>query len=274
MAWFKVDDGLHDHRKVRAAGTPAMGLWVLAGSWSAANETHGFVPAAVVVRWATKAVARKLVDAGLWEPAQQDGETGWRFHDWREFQPTEEEIEAKRAEARERMRKIRANKAKGSRDVRANTPPNDVGTASEVRSTPARPGPYPNYLLTLISRLAAGDAREDRPPPAEVISSWQAIAGPDVDLEAEAAAYLARFGDRPARDERGAWLGWLRHAAGQHATDDPGPDDCGDPPPPRRQSCGDPDCADGWLPDDPDSRPVPCPTCRPHLRPIPTPEAS
>lgn len=68
------------------------------------------------------------------------------------------------------------------------------------------------YLLTLISRLAApSDARTSQPP-AEVIDAWQELAGPDVDLDAEAAAYLRRFGDRPADDERGAWLGWLTKA--------------------------------------------------------------
>ena len=42
--WFKVDDKLHDHRKARKAGKAAMGVWVLAGSWSMDNETDGFVP--------------------------------------------------------------------------------------------------------------------------------------------------------------------------------------------------------------------------------------
>ena len=87
----------------------------------------------------------------------------------------------------------------------------DSVTSQEVTGPPARPGPAHGYLLTLVSRLAAGDAHE--PPPAEVIASWQEIAGQSVDLDAEAAAYLARFGDRPPRDERGAWLGWLRKAA-------------------------------------------------------------
>lgn len=79
-------------------------------------------------------------------------------------------------------------------------------------------GEEERYLLTLVSRLAARDARGSQPPPAEVISAWQKLAGSHVDLDAEAAAYLRRFGDRPADDERGAWLGWLRKA-GQHTPD-------------------------------------------------------
>lgn len=89
--WFKVDDGLHDHRKVRRCDDlAAMGLWVLAGSWAGANnETEGFVPVSVAVRWkGYKRLAGKLVDAGLWEVAELDGEQGWRFHDWHDLQPT------------------------------------------------------------------------------------------------------------------------------------------------------------------------------------------
>lgn len=95
--WFKVDDKLHDHRKSRKAGKAAMGLWVLAGSWSMDNETDGFIPADVLSRWGTPSDARRLVDAGLWREATQKGEQGWRFHDWSRFQPSAAVTAAKRA---------------------------------------------------------------------------------------------------------------------------------------------------------------------------------
>ena len=130
------------------------------------------------------------------------------------------------------------------------------------------PVPVPNLLLTLVSRLAAGNAHE--PPPAETIDAWQETAGPGVDLEAEARAYLGRYGDRPADDERAAWIGWLRRAAERTApADQPGP---GDPAEPARHPLGCGTCTGGWLPPaagDDLERPRPCPTCRPrHLRPV------
>jgi hypothetical protein len=76
MSWFKVDDKLHDHRKSRKAGKSAMGVWVLAGSWSMDNETDGFIPADVLSRWGSAADARRLVEAGLWREAQHKGEPG------------------------------------------------------------------------------------------------------------------------------------------------------------------------------------------------------
>lgn len=87
MPWFKVDNKLHDHRKARKAGKAAMGVWALAGSWCMASETDGFVPENVLTRWGNKKDAERLVDAGFWVPAEHEGEEGWRFHDWLNYQP-------------------------------------------------------------------------------------------------------------------------------------------------------------------------------------------
>lgn len=150
MPWFKVDDELHDHRKARLAGTHAMGLWVLSGSWCGANPDDGFIPESVVVRWeprAYKKLAQRLVDAGLWTVDELDGEHGWRFHDWGDFQPTKEEIEAEKAAARARMKKRRADlKGVSSPDVRPNSGRTDDEPASDVQPRfldpePDRTGP-------------------------------------------------------------------------------------------------------------------------------------
>ena len=87
MAWFKVDDKLHDHRKARKAGKAAMGVWVLAGSWCMSSETDGFVPESVLSRWGTTKDAEALVRVGMWFPDEHEGEDGWRFHDWLNYQP-------------------------------------------------------------------------------------------------------------------------------------------------------------------------------------------
>lgn len=99
--WFKVDDKLHDHRKARKAGKSAMGVWVLAGSWSMDNETDGFVPEDVLPRWGTKSDAARLVQAGLWDRETFQGEQGWRFHDWSRFQPSAAVTAARRAKESE-----------------------------------------------------------------------------------------------------------------------------------------------------------------------------
>lgn len=138
MSWFRVDDHLHAHSKAVRAGTEAMGLWILAGSWAAAEESDGWVPGYMLARLAGAGaddLAERLVRAGLWEHAERDGDAGYVFHQWEEHQPTRAQLEAKREAARERMRAARSQGGKGSGSVRANT----EGTAREVRST--RPDP-------------------------------------------------------------------------------------------------------------------------------------
>lgn len=240
--WFKVDDTFHSHPRRLEATRAALGLWVVAGSWCAQHLTDGLVPTNVVraLGWTLKD-AESLVSCGLW---RRDGK-GYRFHDWHDYQPTRESILAEREAARERMRKLRKGDRSG--EQQANNEDRS-GEVREPRPGPARPDPAAGFLVTLVSRLAAGDAQG--PPPAEVVASWQEIAGEYTDLEAEAAAYLSRFGDRPADDERGAWLGWLRKAAERNA------------PPPKPIGC--PQCVRGWLPDHnglPSEKP--CRKCKP-----------
>ena len=99
MTWFKVDDGLHKHRKRIRAGVEAMGLWVIAGSWCADELTDGWVPADVVDYLAPgvgRDLAKRLETARLWIADTRDGEEGWQFHEWTDQQPTRDEVTAQR----------------------------------------------------------------------------------------------------------------------------------------------------------------------------------
>lgn len=112
MTWFKVDDSFHAHPKVLAADADALGLWVVAGAWSSSNLTDGFVPDHALLRLLPDAdkLARKLVTARLWR--RERG--GYRFHDWNDYNPSSEAVQAERAAARERMRSVRARRKEGA----------------------------------------------------------------------------------------------------------------------------------------------------------------
>ncbi len=169
MAWFKVDDGLPEHRKVRALGrqrVAAMGLWTLCGAWAARNLTDGFVPSEVVRRHDSRELlAGKLQAAGLWEAATEQGERGYRFHDWADSNPTRADVEARREETRKRVAKHRTRRnPQQAPDEAPPTPPGgnrfgnalptplvteDVLTGARTpaqasRPVPARPGPSPS----------------------------------------------------------------------------------------------------------------------------------
>lgn len=94
MTWFKVDDSFHSNPKVLGASPGALGLWVVAGSWSAQNLTEGFVPRHVLPRLIQRAdkFATELERVGLWFRT----ENGFQFHDWTDYNPTREEAVAAR----------------------------------------------------------------------------------------------------------------------------------------------------------------------------------
>lgn len=142
-----------------------------------------------------------------------------------------------------------------------------------VRTPEAEVDTKPACLLTYISRQAGGNAQglsaNDLPP--ELIEQWQEIAGPRVNLEREARAYIAHYADRPARNERSAWVGWLRRARSHAETAAPPPDTPGRP---LVVACSDPLCIGGWLPSAPDKPARPCLLCRPHLVRQPTQDSA
>ena len=114
MGWFRIDDTFHSHPKVRRAGATSVGIWALAGSYCVAYKSRGFIPTWWLQGWGRTGTtaARKLVEAGLWDEAEQDGEPGYQFHDWDDYQQLPEQIERSRdvwrtKKARQRERSSR-----------------------------------------------------------------------------------------------------------------------------------------------------------------------
>lgn len=140
MPWFKVDDGLPTSRKLlsipRRMRLPALGLWTIAGAWSAGELTDGHVPVYMLEEWgATVAQAACLVDAGLWYAERN----GYVFHDWHDYQPERARVLEDRENAKIRMKRVR--EARRSGEQGANVQANAPRTSGEVRSTPTRPDP-------------------------------------------------------------------------------------------------------------------------------------
>jgi hypothetical protein len=154
MPYFPVDDGFHSHRKAIKAGTHAIGLWTLSGSWSNDNGTDGFIPDYVAARFDPdyEALAARLVEVGLWTAEEINGEKGWLFHDW-----TGEEGGEKRNYTRAEVEKKRrewANRKAKSRERQAGVPHN---VTRDNRVTPNG--------LTRDSNVTAGSAQN---PPENV----------------------------------------------------------------------------------------------------------
>ena len=132
MAWFKVDDGFHASHKVlvipRSVRLPAVGLWTLAGAWSADQELDGFIPGFMVTELGgTPRVVAALVKAGLWDEVDPDG---YKYRNWGEYQPTRAELEASRAKEAERKRRYREQQNAGNGEA-----PSDDQAVTEPRSS-------------------------------------------------------------------------------------------------------------------------------------------
>lgn len=227
MPWFKCDDKLHDHRKTRIAGKSAMGLWVIAGTWSADQLTDGFIPESVMLRWGTRSDAAKLVKAGLWFADELDGEQGWRFHDWDDYQPTK----ARREATSEARRAAGAAGGRASADTKRqasskqNAKQNASSLPSKGQAPPASkrqaPGPEPEPVPSATDVAERGAPKRAAPRTrfpadftfddvaAETAQKWPRI-GPDV---------FDKFRDHHTAkgttmaDWRAAWRTWCGREA-------------------------------------------------------------
>lgn len=172
MPWFKIDDKFHSHKKTSRCGLAAVGMWSVLGSWCADQLTDGFVPDYVVREkggrgW--RKLADELVEVGYWEPAESDGDKGWKFHDWDDFNPSRDQVEEERRAARERMAvrrkfgrttgELRDDFGRTSDDVRLPRPdptrssygttppaPPEGGFRTRRRDTQPDPDPWETYL--------------------------------------------------------------------------------------------------------------------------------
>lgn len=176
MAWFKVDDGLHDHRKVRRVrrshaekrrDVAPFGLWVLAGSWASGNGTKGFIPSEVLEEWDDDSadLAGRLVAAGLWWETEEDGEPGYGFHDWHDYVPRVDGINDS-AESGRRGNHVRWHEKRNRIDPECefctfghrpesggDVAPNRVGESGPYREpVPTRPDPSLSCASTDVER--------------------------------------------------------------------------------------------------------------------------
>lgn len=102
MPWLNADSKMYLHTKSRTAGLPAMGLWLMGGTYAADNLTDGHVPDWYVASWPSgKKRAQELVKARYWDTA--DG--GYQVRNWPEYQRTRQQVMQAQTEDTERRRR-------------------------------------------------------------------------------------------------------------------------------------------------------------------------
>lgn len=205
MSWFKVDDRLCFHPKVLAAGNAAMGLWVRAGSWCAGfPERNGKVSAEILKSLgASLRDANRLVEVGLWS---KDGDD-FQFHDWEEFQPSKQQVDARKEATRKRVAKHRNAK----RNAASNAVNSEGVTALHDESnavTNGVPVPVPIEEVAKAPSSKGGAGGKLTPEPAQE----SAAAGGAGEPAAEAAQQTAKKPSKRATQLPADWAPTPRHA--------------------------------------------------------------
>lgn len=168
MVHFYVDDGLHAHPKARRVPLSAMGLWVMAGSWSADQLTEGHVPDWFVNGFgnAGNKAAEALVIARLWRPfTHKEYGPGFQFHDWARINTkTKAVVEAERAANAERQKRLRNKQSNASSNGVTNTV--DNGVSNDTQSSPVHV--YDDQDLNMSGRSNQTEDRQTGNWPAQV----------------------------------------------------------------------------------------------------------
>ena len=233
--WFKVDDSFFSNPKTAMLSDGATALWLRSGSWSAQQLTDGFIPARMVPMFrGSDDSVRELCDVGLWE--RDDERDGYRFHDWSDYQPDGEEVDAlrrKRSEAGKRgadrrwKRKTVDENGKNGKNGKtygkchgkpmANAWQTDGKSMANSCPVPV-PVPVPDkkekeeYSSSFSKEIVKdfGDSQE-----CGETDRTLAVEYPNLDLESAWLAFASRHQDetRTVNDWTRLWKGWCQRRA-------------------------------------------------------------
>lgn len=225
--WFKVDDSFYSNPKTAMLSDGATALWLRSGSWSAQQLTGGFVPARMVPMFrGSDDSVRELCDAGLW--AYDEQKDGYQFHDWSDYQPDGEEVDAlrkKRSEAGKRGANRRWSKPEngknGKTDGKCHSKPManawQTDGKSMANSCPV-PVPVPEkkekeeYSSSFSKESVKdfGDSQE-----CGETDRTLAVEYPNLDLESAWLAFVQHhYGEtRSVNDWTRLWKGWCQRRA-------------------------------------------------------------
>lgn len=101
MTWVKLDDQFHSNPKALAAGLDGCGLYARALSYVGAHLLDGIVPREWIENQRAQKVAVKLIKCALFSPHPD----GFEILDYLEFNPSREEVLARRRTKQEAGRR-------------------------------------------------------------------------------------------------------------------------------------------------------------------------
>ena len=129
MGWVRLDDNFADHPKVIGLSDTAFRLYIEALCYSNRQLTDGYIPMAVYLKMSKNDDADYLIEAGLWEEVP----SGYAIRSYDEYQPLRENIEQKREQARERLRRFREKRVGNADETPPPTQPNPTQPNKDIK---------------------------------------------------------------------------------------------------------------------------------------------
>lgn len=242
MTWAKLDDQFFLHPKVIDRSKDAKLLFLAGLTYCAGQLTDGLIsPASLRMIAAQVDVPREVADellaAGLWEMV----EGGYHVHDYLNYNPTGDEVRARRearaeagrkgglhsgeTRAQKAIIKREANEAKREANASANAQAKREAKAKQNR-TPS-PYPYPEEELSsskVISGIFAADvATSGADAPSQPVTDTDMVTPPTAKRHAPINplwdALVAVFGYEPrSTGERSKWGKIVKHLKDAKAT--------------------------------------------------------
>ncbi|MGI5223019.1 hypothetical protein [Nocardia sp. CA-290969] len=245
MAWGRLDDKLHSHRKTlaipRAHRCAAIGLWTLANSWCNDHETDGLIPAYMVDELAgSMDLAEQLCRTGKWLPvpnvsrwdksgrpghvpetvpdrAEIESAEAFLVLNWEQYNFTAAQLQERRAAEAERKRNWRQAKKAKSTASPEDVPPGHTGQSETV--PPESPlNPDPNPSLSPNGDRERSRKRGTRLPddwmPSEDTIAWAKQEHPNVDLRRAHEKFMNHWPAQPGQkgvraDWDRTWRNWI-----------------------------------------------------------------
>ena len=153
-----LDDNIEDHPKFAGLSNDAFALWVRCVGYCRRNVTNGFIPAPAALARARagnpkKVIAELLkVSPGCSNPLWREVDGGYEIHDYLEWNPSKDQVDAKLAALREKGRRggLRSGAARSRGEAEAKQPASPLVEAEakqpasplvEPKRTPVRSGP-------------------------------------------------------------------------------------------------------------------------------------
>ena len=150
MPWARFDDKFYAHPKTYRLGKlrlPAIGLHLLAVTWSCDQLTDGVIPEdALVMLGGTPAVAQALVHAGMWHHSEERRE--YLIHDFIDYNKSRDQVLRDREKWRERQGASRGvsqgvSRRDTQRDAQESLARVTEGVTARVSSESRSPVPVP-----------------------------------------------------------------------------------------------------------------------------------